>query len=171
MNAHWTERSTQDFVYRIASDFALQIENKMGEEPINQSNLAKRLGVSDGRVSQVLKSPGNLTIKKMVEYARAMGMKVAIVAYEDNDPSNKNGPINSQIFSECWSNAGKPKDFFTLRECSKILKNVRLSINYIERHRILSQSQNLASDIKQLFDLNWQDKQNTTSNAIQSGVQ
>jgi len=109
MNAHWTERSTQDFVYRIASDFALQIENKMGEEPINQSNLAKRLGVSDGRVSQVLKSPGNLTIKKMVEYARAMGMKVAIVAYEDNDPSNKNGPINSQIFSECWSNAGKPK--------------------------------------------------------------
>lgn len=46
MSGHWTSRSTEDFVHKISSDFVFQIENRMDEEPINQSNLADRLGVA-----------------------------------------------------------------------------------------------------------------------------
>ncbi|HXZ13839.1 MAG TPA: helix-turn-helix transcriptional regulator [Candidatus Sulfotelmatobacter sp.] len=114
MNGHWTSRSTEDFVYRISSDFVLQIEKKMEADTVTQAALADELGVTDGRVSQVLRNPGNLTLKKVVEYARALGMKAAIVAYEDGDTENLNGPINSEIFSLCWKKVGSPKDFFAV---------------------------------------------------------
>ena len=110
-NTHWTARSTEDFVYRISSDFALQIEDKMDRDGISQSHLARSLGVTDGRVSQVLNNPGNLTLKKMVEYATSLGMKVSIVAYEDGDPENHRGPIHAQIFNACWMRAGRPNNF------------------------------------------------------------
>jgi len=77
--------------------------------------------VTDGRISQVLNNPGNLTLRKVVEYARALGMKVSIVAYEDGDPDNVSGPINSEIFNMCWKKAGCPNDFFGLAQSSTTL--------------------------------------------------
>jgi transcriptional regulator with XRE-family HTH domain len=111
---HWTEKSTDDFLYRIAADFVRQIENAMESEGVNQAQLAERLKVTEGRVSQVLNNPGNLTLRKIVEYVRALGRKVAIVEYDDNDPQNRNGPVNSEIFAKCWYAAGMPSDFFAL---------------------------------------------------------
>jgi len=111
---HWTSRSAEDFVYRISADFVLQVEKKMEEEGMNQKELAGKLHVSAGRISQVLRNPGNLTLKKIVEYSRVLGMKVSIVAYDDGDPQNLNGPINAEIFNLCWKRAGSPKDFFAL---------------------------------------------------------
>jgi hypothetical protein len=131
-NAHWTATSVDDFVYRISSDFALQIENKMDEEDITQSCLAEKLGVTPGRVSQILKDPGNLTLKKMVEYARSLGMKVSVVAYEDGDIHNRRGPINSQIFNRCWQKAGKPTDFFSLQQSTATVIGGIAPIAYIE---------------------------------------
>lgn len=110
---HWTERSTADFVYKIASDFVLQLEKKM-DGAVSQKELAERLGVSVGRVSQVINNPGNLTIRNIVEYSRALGLKVSVVAYDDGDPENHNGPINSEIFYRCWQKNGEPTDFFAL---------------------------------------------------------
>jgi transcriptional regulator with XRE-family HTH domain len=114
MRRHWTSRSTEDFVYRISSDFVLQLEKKMEEEKMSQKALAGRLRVSDGRVSQILRNPGNLTLKKIVEYSHVLGMKVSIVAYDDGDPHNDYGPVNSEIFHLCWKRAGAPRDFFAL---------------------------------------------------------
>jgi transcriptional regulator with XRE-family HTH domain len=111
---HWTSRSAKDFVYRISADFILQVEKKMEEEGMNQKALAARLRVSSGRVSQVLRNPGNVTLRKIVDYARVLGLKVSIVAYDDGDPQNINGPINAEIFNLCWQRAGSPKDFFAL---------------------------------------------------------
>lgn len=115
MAKHWTAKGTDAFVYRISSDFVLQLEKKMNGE-VSQNDLARMLNVSKGRVSQVLNNPGNLTIKKIVQYSRALGMKVAIVAYDDGDPTNQNGPINSEIFSRCWQKQGSPRNFFALNE-------------------------------------------------------
>jgi predicted XRE-type DNA-binding protein len=112
---HWTEEGTDDFLYRIAADFIRQIENAMETAGVNQAELAKRLKVTEGRVSQVLNNPGNLTLKKIVEYVRALGRKVAIVEYDDGDTKNLNGPVNSEIFAKCWYEAGLPTDFFALQ--------------------------------------------------------
>lgn len=115
---HWTERSTEDFVHRISFDFVTQIDKALESGQSSQAELAKNLGVTEGRVSQVLNNPGNLGLNSIVKYARAIGRKVAIVLYDDGDARNHNGPVNSEIFSTCWERAGRPADFFALRSTS-----------------------------------------------------
>jgi predicted XRE-type DNA-binding protein len=168
MSTHWTDRSTKDFVYRISSDFILQIEKKMEEERINQANLAETLGVTDGRVSQVLRNPGNLTLRKMVEYARSLGMKISVVAYEDNDPQNDNGPINSEIFNACWEKAGKPTDFFVLHESAPIIRTVS-NIRYATRRRAFDESQTFDTQLLPGFIVQ-QSKCTTPNPLIEVGV-
>ncbi len=116
LSGHWTNTSIDDFQYRLGFDFIDQIQQAMEGEGVTQVQLADLLGVTEGRVSQVLNSPGNLTLRKIIEYARALGRKVAIVAYDDHDPDNERGPINAQIFERCWENAGRPADFFEMSE-------------------------------------------------------
>ncbi len=111
---HWTETSTADFVYRISSDFVDQLEKRLETYPLSQKELANKVGVTVGRVSQVFNNPGNLTLRNFVQYSRALGMKVAIVAYDDGDPQNQSGPVNSDIFNKCWIRSGRPHDFFQL---------------------------------------------------------
>jgi len=115
-NAHWTAGNNKAFLHAIAFDFIAQLQKRMEELPLKQEELAKKLGVTEGAVSKVLNNPQNLTMKTMVNYARAVGMKVAIVAYDDDDPQNESGPINSEVFSNCWENVGKPRDFWSLRD-------------------------------------------------------
>ena len=117
LNKHWTGRSTDDFLYRIGADFVSRIERLLGTR--SKASLAKKLGVSGGRISQVLNNPGNLTLKTMIEYARALGLKVAVVAYDDNDPKNLNGPVDAEIFEQCWVRSGRPLDFFALNATTR----------------------------------------------------
>ena len=114
MTVHWTERSTDDYVFAIGQSFIDQLEDKMEDEGISQNTLAEELGVTKGRVSQVLNHPGNLTLGNVVRYSRALGMKASIIAYEDNDPENKRGPVNSRVFTTCWEKCGKPHDSWDL---------------------------------------------------------
>jgi transcriptional regulator with XRE-family HTH domain len=94
--------------------------------PITQGALARKLGVSEGAVSQMLNNPQNLTLKTIVAYARALGIKVSLVAYDDNDPLNERGPVNSEIFSICWENAGKPPDFWSLQEGLRVVSTEQI---------------------------------------------
>jgi transcriptional regulator with XRE-family HTH domain len=118
LTQHWTADNADAFVCRISSDFFAQIETKLEEDGIANNELAQRLGISPGRVSQILNNPGNPTIRNMVRCARAVGMKVAILAYDDADPDNNNGPVSAEVFNLCWQRAGKPEDLFVLEENS-----------------------------------------------------
>jgi len=113
---HWTERSTEDFVHRLSSDFIVQLDKRIKDDEVTKKQVADRLGVTGGAVSQVLNNPGNLELRTMVQYARALGMKVAVIAYDDGDPDNKKGPISSEIFAKCWERLDKPQTFFQLNE-------------------------------------------------------
>jgi transcriptional regulator with XRE-family HTH domain len=108
---HWTEGSVRDFLYSIASDFIDQLQRQMDELPMSQNELAEKLGVSEGRVSQILNKPSNLKLEKIIEYTRALGLKVAIVTYNDRDPKNLQGPVPAGIFTKCWEKANKPTDY------------------------------------------------------------
>jgi plasmid maintenance system antidote protein VapI len=122
---HWTEKSISEFVNRISFDFITQLAKKMESLPLKQGEFARKLGLTSGRISQIFNNPGNLTLNKIVKYARALGMKVAVVAYDDDDHDNKHGPISSEIFNKCWEMAGKPKDFWSLEtKQSVFLTNV-----------------------------------------------
>src|SRR5580704_13784124 len=106
LNQHWTQSSLGDFAYWVSSDFTAQIEARLEVKGISKNTLADRVGVSQSRVSQVLNDPGNLTLGNVVKYVRAVGMKVALVAYDDSDPSNDKGPINAEVFTKCWERMG-----------------------------------------------------------------
>jgi len=113
-DAHWTERSVDDFISRITFDFVTQIDDELERSNATHGELDKKLKVSKGRVSQVLNNPANIGLKNIVRYARAVDQKVALVLYNDGDPSNARGPVNSSIFSQCWERAGRPTDAFQL---------------------------------------------------------
>lgn len=113
---HWTESSVDGFLYRIGFDFVRQIEQSLNAAKMSQADLAKALGVTEGRVSQILNNPGNITLRKMIEYARALKRKVSVITYNDGDPRNRKGPIAAEVFVSCWERAGKPADFLALRD-------------------------------------------------------
>lgn len=125
---HWTERSIKDYMFRISSDFVEQIQTKMDSESMTQQEVASRLKVSKGRVSQLFNNPGNLTLSNIVKISRVIGVKVSIVAYDDGDPQNLLGPVNSEVFTICWKKAGKPHDFWNL----KSTQNQFQDIGYIQ---------------------------------------
>ncbi len=118
--AHWTSADPESFSYRIASDFVTQIEEKMRSKKLTQKQLAQMLNMSKGYISQILANPGNLTLRTMILFARALGLKVSVVAYDDDDAANVNGPIHSEVFRLCWEKYGKPRDMFDFAESASM---------------------------------------------------
>ena len=110
---HWTS-STHGFVAKISADFVLQIAQELDRIGKNHAEFAALLNVTEGAVSQKFNRPPNFKLDTAVDWVRPLGMKVALVAYYDGDPNNERGPINSEIFYECWKRAGCPVDFFDL---------------------------------------------------------
>lgn len=114
---HWTERSTRDFLYSIASDFIEQLQERMETLPMKQSELAKAANVTKGYVSKMFKNPGNLSLETIVKFARIVGMKVSIVGYVDiTDPSNSRGPISADVFRKTWEDAERPADMWAFEK-------------------------------------------------------
>src|SRR4051794_37739593 len=111
LSKHWTAESVENFTFRIASDFLAQIESQLETDGTNRSKIAQLIGRSKGRVSQLF-NPGNITLGSDVRLCRALGMKVSLVAYNDKDPNNQNGPIDSEVFSKCWAKLGAPRTYF-----------------------------------------------------------
>jgi transcriptional regulator with XRE-family HTH domain len=126
---HYTSKSENAFINRITFDFIAELERKMEVAGITQSEVAKKLNVSEGNVSQVLNlGRMNLSLKTMVRFARALGMKIAVVAYEDDDPKNERGPVGSEIFTNAWKKLGKPRDVWSLNQGFQIALTSSVSI-------------------------------------------
>lgn len=126
--SHWTARSPEDFLYSIASDFVEQLRAKMKTLGLSQSELALAAKVSKSYVSQVFNDPGNLSLITIVKFAKAVGMKVSIVGYEQSAKEAETvGPINSEVFRLCWERQGKPIDLWSFKE-----QNVATTSNTID---------------------------------------
>lgn len=119
-NYHWTEQSVDDFRFNVAFDYVAQVEQVMQENELRQVDLAGRLGVTKGRISQFFNNPGNFSLKSMVQWARALGQKVAVVLYDDADSGNRHGPIDAEVFRMCWEKMGKPKDVEDVLVCHDV---------------------------------------------------
>jgi transcriptional regulator with XRE-family HTH domain len=121
---HWTAENDEAFAHAVSADFVAQIEKTMESAGISQATLAQKLEVSEGAVSKILNNPQNLKLRTMITYAKALDLKISVVAYNDADPNNERGPINSEVFSACWENSGKPRDFWDLQTASAMTNNV-----------------------------------------------
>jgi transcriptional regulator with XRE-family HTH domain len=126
LKPHWTARSTNAFVHSISFDFVSQLQKRLDETRTTRRKFAEALGITPSSVSQLLNTPGNIEIVTAVEYARALGLKVALIAYDDGDPKNENGPIGSSVFEQCWKLQGAPLDFFDLSASGPVSCRVSL---------------------------------------------
>ena len=134
---HWTAKSLKDYEYRIASDFVMQVEQTLEKHDVSQAELAEKLGVTEGRVSQIINNPGNLQLSTIVQWARVLSLKVAVVAYDDGDPENERGPVLSDVFRICWERCGRPADSWDLKGnqdfemavARKVVFNAEFSLN------------------------------------------
>jgi predicted XRE-type DNA-binding protein len=113
MNRH---KETREFFLQVAYDYLAQLEEVIEAKRMGRSKVAKILGVTKGRVSQILNHPSNLGLESVVKYARRLNRKVAVVLYDDGDGRNRMGPILPQIFIECWKRQGSPRNFFDLNK-------------------------------------------------------
>ena len=84
----------------ITANFALQLDEASKSE----------------LVQDFLHKCEKITLESMIELARTLGMKVSVVAYDDGDPHNNHGPVDSEIFLRCWEKCGKPTTFFDVKE-------------------------------------------------------
>ena len=109
IGTHWTDESALDFAFAIANDFLDEIDRIMELQGVSRREIADRIGVTEGRVSQIFHNPGRASLTVMVRMARALGWKVAIVAYDDGDAEGRRGPVYAGIFQRCWEDAGKPE--------------------------------------------------------------
>lgn len=109
--SHWTQGGVGDFVYSISLDFFTQLEDRIQGSKLQQKELAERLEVTPSAVSQMLSSPpGKPELETLVKYALAVGSKVSVVLYDDDDPNNERGPVYSGIFEKSWEALNKPRD-------------------------------------------------------------
>ncbi|MDP8256059.1 MAG: helix-turn-helix transcriptional regulator [Candidatus Alcyoniella australis] len=115
---HWTNDSEEAFRFAVTFDFIGQIQRQLKRKKMSQKQLAETLGVSPGRVSQIFNDPDNLEISSLIRLARALSLKVSLVAYDDGDSSNAQGPILADIFLSCWEFMGKPKNLWEIKEDS-----------------------------------------------------
>jgi transcriptional regulator with XRE-family HTH domain len=120
--SHWTQGGVSDFVYNISLDFFTQVEDRIHEAKLPQKELAERLSVSPSAVSQILNSPPEKpALETLVKYARAIGSKVSVVLYDDDDPANERGPVYSGIFEQSWRALDKPRDLDAVKEAKSLL--------------------------------------------------
>jgi transcriptional regulator with XRE-family HTH domain len=86
---YWFEYS-QNELFRQVSAF-------MNVEGINQTELAERLGVSKGYVSQILNGTSNFSMKKLIEISLAIG-KVPLISYEAIESKVKEENGNQKVY-------------------------------------------------------------------------
>src|SRR5580700_2370550 len=108
---HWTNRDVDAFAFAVVSTFTAQLEIKLDKEEIDDKELAELMDVTPAYISRVLNSPRNMGARTMAKLTRALNMKFAIVAYDDDDdPNNDDGPIGPEVFLWAWRQCGRPRD-------------------------------------------------------------
>ncbi|MFN8256197.1 MAG: helix-turn-helix transcriptional regulator [Bacteroidales bacterium] len=78
---YWFE-TLQNEIYRMVADY-------LARENMNQSQLAEKLGVSKGYISQIMNGNFNYTLKKLIELSLAVG-KAPILEFKELDEILKN---------------------------------------------------------------------------------
>jgi transcriptional regulator with XRE-family HTH domain len=78
------------WIERLQNEIFRQVQAYMEKEGLNQSQLAIRLGVSKGYVSQILNGNFNFTIKKLIELSLSIDVLPDICFKQISENNNRN---------------------------------------------------------------------------------
>lgn len=76
---------------KVAIDVGEQIVARMEERGMTQADLARAMGVSRARVSQILRGNDNLTLKSIVAVAIALDCRVEMLLKPFEAPESEHG--------------------------------------------------------------------------------
>ena len=83
----------------LINQFYHMVLTYMHDKKIKQSDLAQKLGKSRSAISQMFNKTPNLTIRKMVEIADAIGMDIQLISTQlDTKDRHKSQSITSIIY-------------------------------------------------------------------------
>jgi len=92
------EASQAEYRHELAiSAFTNAVARVMDDLGVSQSELARRLGVSRARVSQLLQHKSSPTLRTMVEVATALGCEVTLVVTPGGSPSCRLDSDNQRL--------------------------------------------------------------------------
>ncbi|MCC3772681.1 helix-turn-helix domain-containing protein [Streptomyces sp. UNOC14_S4] len=72
---------------RVARHATASLAGLVAERGMSRKDLAERMGVSPGRVSQILSGDENLTLRSLVAVAEALDVRMEISFFEDRQPA------------------------------------------------------------------------------------
>jgi len=104
-----TSSDVMQHLSSITFNAITQIQAIFETSGLKQAELAEKLGITEGRVSQILNADTGMTLKQMVRLVRTMGLKACVLFYNDGDARDKYGPLHPSIFESCWKECGEPK--------------------------------------------------------------
>ena len=81
---------------RLAIEIGEQIVAHMERQEVSQSDLARRLGVSRARISQILRGSDNLTLKSIVAVAVGLDCRVGFRLYGSRTAANGAARVSAQ---------------------------------------------------------------------------
>jgi len=118
---HWTT-TVDKFTSAILMDFMCSFENIIESKHLNLERVAERMNQIKDEEDSVEYTPEliqtvidtaaehEVNVSTLVLFARALGMKVSLVLYYDDDPDNLQGPVLGETIMQCWADAGYPRD-------------------------------------------------------------
>ena len=73
-------------------EIALQVERAMKAQKISRKALAERMGVSKGRISQILSGTSNLTLRLVADAFTALGLRLELKPVPLSEPRTVQQP-------------------------------------------------------------------------------
>ena len=121
--AYWFEHE-QNELFR-------QFHSYMKNEKINQTQLAERLGITKGRVSQILRGESNFSIKTLIELGLSIGVipKIKYIPVEQElKEDSLNKPNKKSLESIAWKTIINESPFEIHTTCGGVIEA------YLEKH-------------------------------------
>jgi transcriptional regulator with XRE-family HTH domain len=104
------ENDSEYIAYGLMTDLAAQVAHKLEKEGLRQKDLAEQLDKSQGWISRFMNDPTNFSVKKLVEIAVALDMKLDISFKEMDEMSSakpkaedENVQVNRETFERILS--------------------------------------------------------------------
>ena len=133
-------RSSEYWTTKMQLDLYARIEAYMSENKINRTELAKRLGVSKGYVTQILNGDYDHRLSKLVEISIKINC-IPIIVYE---------PIESVI-----DNNGLYK-IKTKVQCPNISEKQNQNSNFLQSNNIITSQKVFSNGLNSYSNINFQ---------------
>ena len=107
---HWTDESPMRFKLCLMYNFLAGVEQRLEELCLTKKKLAEKLGVPPRQVNRLWDNPDKITLHHIITWCRVLGLKPAIVVYEDDSIPSRQAPVHPEVFLASWKRLGCPVD-------------------------------------------------------------